>query len=144
MHNYQNETTIPEGNLGRNIVSKGHERSCQPKRSGWPEGKFSFFAPHCLSVQKVQTTSITQNSDQVSPTSNYNHHPMFVSHVAVSEQRKSLYNESARPVCLTTNFCFLLPTLLSVQKVETSSDYAKLCSGVPTTCKKNYDSICIH
>ena len=29
--------------------------------------KFSFFAPHCLSVQKVQTSSITPNSVQVSP-----------------------------------------------------------------------------
>ena len=100
-YKYQVVKVSPGGSL---------ERSCQPKRSGWPKGKFSFFAPHRLSVQKVQTTSITQNSGQVPTTSNYNHHPMFVSHVAVSEQRKSLYNESARPVCLTTNFRFLLPT----------------------------------
>ena len=31
------------------------------------ERKFSFFAPHRLSVQKVQTSSITPNSVQVSP-----------------------------------------------------------------------------
>ena len=51
---------------GHKCSGKGHERLCQPKRSGWPKGKFSIFAPHCLSVQKVQTTSITQNSGQVS------------------------------------------------------------------------------
>ena len=32
-----------------------------------PECKFSFFAPHRILVQKVQTSLITQNSVQVSP-----------------------------------------------------------------------------
>ena len=44
---------------------------------------------------------------------------MFVSHVAVSEQRKSLYNESARPVLPDYKFSIFAPHHLSVQKVET-------------------------
>ena len=32
-----------------------------------PKGKFQFFSPHHLSVQKVQTSLITLNSGQVSP-----------------------------------------------------------------------------
>ena len=38
-----------------------------PSAQDSPEGKFQFFAPHCPSVQKVQTSSITANSGQVSP-----------------------------------------------------------------------------
>ena len=36
--------------------------------SAWDksQGKFQFFAPHRLLVEKVQTSSITQNSGQVS------------------------------------------------------------------------------
>ena len=50
------------------LVRKLPERSGNlPERLGQPEGKFLFFAPDRLLVQKVETTSIMQNSGQVSP-----------------------------------------------------------------------------
>ena len=51
----------------------------------------------------------------------------------------NLHIEFARP----ENQVFCTPPPLSA-KSSNDFDYAKLCSGVPTTRKKNYDSICIH
>ena len=72
--------------------------------------KFSFFAPHRLLVQKVETTSIMQNSGQVSPppatriTTPY----MF----AASQQADKQI--TVQWICPSTsqsaNFRFLLPT----------------------------------
>ena len=58
-----------EGLLMQNIRScKFHDGgSLGHERSGWPKGKFSFFAPHRILVQKVETTSIMPHSGQVSP-----------------------------------------------------------------------------
>ena len=45
---------------------KGHKASC-PGHEG-PEGSLNwFFVPHCLSVQKVQTTPIMTSSVEMSP-----------------------------------------------------------------------------
>ena len=105
---------------------------------------FDFLAPHRLSVQKVQMSLIMLNCVQVSPpppnriTTPYSF-PVLPQADKEFTIQVNLHNWFARP----ENLVFCSPPPLSA-KSSIEFDYAKLCSGVPTTRRKNYDSICIH
>ena len=115
-----------------------------PERSGQPEGKFSFFAPHRLLVQKVEKTLIMQNSGQVSPPPP-NRITIPYTFAASQQANKEFTIQVNQPEQLAraVNLVYCSPPPLGA-KSSNKFNYAKLCSGVPTTCKKNYDSICIH
>ena len=115
-----------------------HERSCSALAI------FDFLAPHHWG-QQVQIISIMKNSGGVSPpplnriTTPYSFPVLPQADKEFTIQVHHLHDWFAGP----ENLVFCSPPPLSA-KSSNDFDYAKLCSGVPTTRKKNYDSICIH
>ena len=116
-----------------------HERSCTSARADCSTTRkfFDFLAPHRQRLQQVQIISIMKNSGGVSPpppnriTTPYSF-PVLPQADKEFTIQVNLHDQFARP----ENRVFCSPPPLSA-KSSNDFDYAKLCRGVPTTCKKN-------
>ena len=116
-----------------------HERSCSALAIFW-----LFGSPPPLSEKSSNEFDYAKLCSGVPTTSKIESPP----HIHFLCCRKPTKNSPYKLIC-TTNLhdqkisFFCSPPPLSA-KSSNEFDYAKLCSGVPTTRKKNYDSICIH
>ena len=128
-----------------------HKRSCCTSARGVARALvqcssdfLTFWLPTASQCKKFKTSSITLNCVQVFPpppnriTTPYSF-PVLPQADKEFTIQVNLHDQFARP----ENRVFCPPPPLSA-KSSNDFDYAKLCSGVPTTRKKNYDSICIH
>ena len=119
-----------------------YERSCCT--STCTSANFRFLLPTASQCKKFKQVRLLQIVFRCP------HHLQIESppHIHFLCCRKPTKNSPYKLICTTSlhnqKMWFFAPHCLSVQKSSNDFDYAKLCSGVPTTCKKNYDSICIH